>query len=77
MIEITEAKTLTDLKNVKGGEFAKKLHTIMQEYSSMNEETKHVFWEIGGFMIEVLAKDQQEQIGRWKTFDKIRHRIEH
>ncbi len=77
LIEITEAKTLTDLKNVKGGEFAKKLHTIMQEYSAMNEETKRVFWEIGGFMIEVLAKDQQERIGRWKTFDRIRQRIEH
>ncbi len=77
MIEITEAKTLTDLKNVKGGEIAKKLHTMIQEYAGMNEETKQVFWEIGGFMIEVLAKDQQERIRRWKAFEKVRQRMEH
>lgn len=77
MIEITEAKTLTDLKNVKGGEIAKKLHTMIQEYAGMNEDTKQVFWEIGGFMIEMLAKDQQERIRRWKTFEKIRQRVEH
>ena len=77
MIEMTEAKTLTDLKNVKGGEIAKKLHTMIQEYAGMNEDTKQVFWEIGGFMIEMLAKDQQERIRRWKTFEKIRQRVEH
>ncbi len=77
MIEITEAKTLTDLKNVKGGEVAKKLHTIMQEYSGMNDETKQVFWEVGGFMIEVLARDQQERMRRWKVVDRIRKRMEH
>ena len=77
MIEVTEAKTLTDLKNVKGGETAKKLHSIMQEYSGMNDETKKVFWEIGGFVIEVLARDQQERIRRWKAVDKIRQRMEH
>ncbi len=77
MIEITEAKTLTDLKNVKGGEVAKKPHTIMQEYSGMNDETKQVFWEVGGFMIEVLARDQQERMRRWKAVDRIRQRMEH
>ena len=76
MIEITEAKTLTDLRNVKGGDVAKKLHTIMQEYSGMNDETKQVFWETGGFMIEVLARDQQERLRRRKTVDRIRQRIE-
>lgn len=77
IVEITEAKTLTDLKNVKGGEIAKKLHSIMQEYSGMNDETKQMFWEISRFMIEVLARDQQERISRWKTIDKVRQRLEH
>lgn len=76
MVEITEAKTLTDLKNVKGGEVAKKLRTILQEYSGMNDETKQVFWEIGGFVIEILARDQQERLGWRKAADKIRQRAE-
>ena len=77
MIEITEAKTLTDLKNVKGGEMAKRLYTIMQEYSGMNDETKQIFWEISVFMVEILARDQQERISRWKVIDKMRLRMEH
>ncbi len=77
IIEVTEAKTLTDLKNVKGGDFAKKLHSIMHEYTKMNDETKQIFWEISRFLVEVLACDQQERLGRWKRIDKVRQRIEH
>lgn len=77
MIEATEAKTLTDLKNVKGGDFARKAHSIIQEYSSMNDETKRVFWEISVFMIEVLVQDRQERVRRWKMVDKMRQRMEH
>ena len=77
IIEVTEAKTLTDLKNVKGGEFAKKLHSIMHEYTKMNDETKQIFWEISRFLVEVLVCDQQERMGRWKRIDKVRQRIEH
>lgn len=77
MIEATEAKTLTDLKNVKGGDIAKKVHSIMQEYSDMNDETKRVFWDISVFMIEVLVQDRQERVSRWKMVDKIRQRMEH
>lgn len=77
MIEITEAKTLTDLKNVTGAEFARKLHPIMQEYSGMNDDTKQVFWEISRYVIEILTKDQRERIRRWKTIDKIRQKMEH
>ncbi|MBO5146351.1 MAG: DUF2974 domain-containing protein [Lachnospiraceae bacterium] len=77
LVEITEAKTLTDLKNVKGGERAKKLHSMMLEYAGMNDETKQIFWEISGFMIEVLARDQQERISRWKMIEKVRQRLEH
>ncbi len=77
LIEITQAKTLTDLKNVKGGEFAKKLHPIMQEYVKMNDETKKVFWEISVFMIEMLVFDRQERVGRWKMLDKIHQHMEH
>jgi hypothetical protein len=76
LIEITEAKTLTDLKNVKGGEAARKAHSIMQEYNGMNEETKHVFWEISIYMIEVLARDRQEKTSRWKVIDKMRQHME-
>ena len=43
----------------------------------MNDETKQVFWEVGGFMIEVLARDQQERMRRWKVVDRIRQRMEH
>lgn len=77
MIEATEAKTLTDLKNVKGGDIARKAHSIMQEYSDMNDETKRVFWDISVFMIEVLVQDRQERVSRWKMVDKIRQRMEH
>jgi hypothetical protein len=76
LIEITEAKTLTDLKNVKGGEAAKKAHSIMQEYNGMNDETKHVFWEISIYMIEVLARDRQERTSRWKVIDRMRQHME-
>jgi hypothetical protein len=77
LIEITEAKTLTDLKNVKGSEMAKKAHSVMQEYNGMNEETKRVFWEISVYMVEVLAKDRQERTSRWKILDKIKEHMEH
>lgn len=77
MIEATEAKTLTDLKNIKGGDIARKAHSIMQEYSGMNDETKRVFWEISVFMIEVLVQDRQERVSRWKTVDKVRQHMEH
>lgn len=49
----------------------------MQEYSDMNDETKQIFWEISVFMVEVLARDRQERIRRWKAVDRIRQRMEH
>lgn len=77
LIEITEAKTLTDLKNVKGGEFAKKFYSFMQEYKEMNDETKKVFWELSVFMVEVLARDKQESVSKWKIAEKMKQRMEH
>lgn len=76
LIELTDAKTLTDLKNVKGGEMPKKMHSISQEYRRMNDETKRVFWEISVFMIEVMARDSQERVSRWKVIDKMRQRLD-
>lgn len=76
LIEITEARTLTDLKEV-GNEIPKKVYEMMQEYSHISDETKRVFWEISLFMVEVMAADQQERIRRWKAIDKIRQRLEH
>ena len=49
----------------------------MHEYTKMNDETKQIFWEISRFLVEVLACDQQERLGRWKRIDKVRQRIEH
>ena len=77
LVEITEAKTLTDLKKVKGGELAKKAHSIMQEYSGMNDETKQMLWEMSVFLVEVLAHDRQERLSRWKAIDKMRQQMEH
>jgi hypothetical protein len=77
LVEITEAKTLSDLKNVKGSEAAKKFHTVMSEYNKMGDETKKVFWEISVFMVEMLARDHQERTSRWKVLDKVRQRMEH
>jgi hypothetical protein len=77
MVEISEAKTLTDLKNVKGSEAAKKLHSLMREYNKMNDETKRVFWEISVFIIEVVARDGQERTRRFKSLDRLRQHMEH
>lgn len=77
MIELTEAKTLTDLKNVKGGEFAKKIYPIMQEYKGMSEETKKVFWEISLFIIQIMARDRQESASQWKMTEKMKQHMEH
>lgn len=76
LIELTEARTLTDLKGI-GNESPKKMHVMMQEYAHISDETKKVFWEISLFMVEVMAADQQERIRRWKAVDKIRQRLEH
>lgn len=76
LIEITEARTLTDLKGI-GNEAPKKMHVLMQEYTQINDETKRVFWEVSLFMVEVMAADQQERMRRWKAIDKIRQRLEH
>lgn len=76
ILEITGARTLTDLKNVKGGEFAKKIYTIMQEYSGMEDGTKQVFREMCRFILEVLAYDKRERIVHWDKIDKIRQRME-
>ena len=76
LIEVTEARTLTDLKELSG-EMPKKLHELAQEYAQISEETKHTFWEISLFLVEVLVADQQERVSRWKAIDKIRQRLEH
>ncbi len=75
LIEVTEARTLTDLKELSG-ELPKKMHDLVQEYAQINEETKHTFWEISLFMVEVIVADQQERVSRWKAIDKIRQRLE-
>jgi hypothetical protein len=77
MIEITEAKTITDLKNVKGSDMPKRLRSVMVKYNKMNDETKKVFWEISMFMVELLARDRQEKNNRWKMLDKMKTHLEH
>ena len=76
LIEITEARTLTDLKDLSS-EMPKKLYDLVQEYAQISDETKHTFWEISLFMVEVVVADQQERVRRWKAIDKIRQRLEH
>ena len=76
LIEITEARTLTDLKDLSS-EMPKKLYELAQEYAQVSDETKHTFWEISLFMVEVIVADQQERVRRWKAIDKIRQRLEH
>lgn len=76
LIEVTEARTLTDLKELSG-EMPKKLHELAQEYAQISGETKHTFWEISLFLVEVLVADQQERVSRWKAIEKIRQRLEH
>ena len=75
LIEITEASTLTDLKTVMP-DAPKKLHSIGIEYRKMDEKTKHIFWEISVFIMEVAAQDQQDRIKKSKTLEKIRQHIE-
>lgn len=76
LIEVTEARTITDLKGI-GNEVPKKAHELLHEYAQLGDDTKRVFWEISLFMVEVMAADQQERVSRWKAIDKIRQRIEH
>lgn len=76
LAEITEVRTLTDLKEI-GTELPKIMPTMVQEYSRIDGDTKHVFWEISLFMVEVMAADQQERVRRWKAIEKIRQRMEH
>jgi hypothetical protein len=77
MVEITEAKTITELKKVKGNEMARKIRSLMQEYNKMNDETKRIFWEINMFMVEMIARDRQERTNRSKILDKLRQHMEH
>lgn len=76
LAEITEVRTLTDLKEI-GTELPKIMPTMMQEYSRIDGDTKHVFWEVSLFMVEVMAADQQERVRRWKAIEKVRQRLEH
>lgn len=74
MVEITEAKTLTDLKEGIP-DFTKKANLIKNTYKEMDEDTKQKFWDIGIFMIEVMAADQQERMRQWKIINNLRERI--
>ncbi len=75
MIELTEASTLTQLKEI-GGDMPQKLRNVMHMYAHLDSDTKHVFWEFGRFLAEVLAADSGERMRRGKAIDKIRQRIE-
>lgn len=75
LVELTEARTLTDLKEI-GKEIPKIMPVMMQEYSQMNDDAKHMFWEMSLFMVEIMAADRKEAVRRWKLIDKIRQRIE-
>ena len=74
LIEITEARTLSELKGVIP-DFSKKANLIKITYKKMDEETKRLFWEMGIFMIEVLAADQQERVRQWKIVNSLREKI--
>lgn len=76
LVEITEARTLTDLKEI-GTEIPKIAPVMIQKYAQIDNDTKHTFWEICLFMIEMITVDQQERVRRWKTIEKIRQRLEH
>lgn len=76
LMELTEARTLTDLKEVLN-EIPKIMPVMMQEYSQLDEDTKHIFWEMSLFMVELMAADRQERVRRWKLIEKIRQRIEY
>ena len=74
MVEITEARTLTDLREGIP-DFTKKANLIKNTYKKMDEDTKQKFWDIGIFMIEVMAADQQERMRQWKVINNLRERI--
>lgn len=76
LVEITEARTLTDLREI-GNELPKIMPVVLQEYAQIDSDTRHVFWEISLFMVEVMAADQQERVRRWKAIEKVRQRLEH
>ena len=75
IVEITEAKTLTELKTVMP-DFPKKLRSIGLEYKNMDEKTKQIFWDISVFVAEVAAADQQERIRQSKMIEKIRQKLD-
>lgn len=75
MIEVTEASTLTELKEA-GNEMPKRLHALMRIYAQISDDTKRVFWDISRFMAEMMAADGQERMRRGKAIDKIRQRLE-
>ncbi|MCM1182045.1 MAG: DUF2974 domain-containing protein [Roseburia sp.] len=75
LVELTEASTLTDLKTVSA-DSPQRAHSIWQAYAQMDEETKRMFWEIGIFLAEVVAADQQERIRKSKVIDRLRQHME-
>lgn len=75
LVEITEATTLSELKKVTP-DFSKKARSIREEYRKMSPETKVIFWEMTVFVAEVVAKDQQESIRKWRILERLRERME-
>ncbi len=71
LIDLTEVETLTDLR-ITAPELLKKSRLVRETFKGLDEEAKSQLWEIARMVAELLAKDQQERIRRWKLIEKLR-----
>lgn len=71
VVDLTEAETLTDLRTPTP-ELLKKMKLVRNAFRELDEDTKSILWEMTIMVAELLAKDQQERIQRWKLIERIR-----
>lgn len=75
MVELTQAQTLSDFK-APSPELLKKTKLVRNFYRETDEETKRILWEMVIFVVEIMAKDQQERIQKWKLIEHMRGRMD-
>lgn len=75
IVEVTEAENLSEFKS-PSPELLKKTKLVRNAYRELDEETKNILWEMTIMVAELLAKDQQERIQKWKVIERMRGRMD-
>lgn len=73
LFEVVEGtETLTELT----ADWMKSSVSLFNTYRDMDEEMRGIFWEFCVLLVELVAKDRQERIRKWRLLDNMRKRMD-